>query len=71
MDTQGDTTMNPRVAFIAAQVAGERLAFKTIQLANKNMRLKMPHIEDMTRRYVKLYDDIEIAIDKIDGEDND
>jgi len=45
------------------QVAGERLAYKTLIMAGK--KLKMPSLSDMVERYAKLYDDMnDIVVDK-------
>ena len=59
-----------RTTFIITQVAGERLAYKTLNLTGK-AKLRLPSIEDMTRRYVKLYDDSIAALEKIDLESED
>jgi hypothetical protein len=56
-----------RTTFIITQIAGERLAYKTLNLTGK-AKLRLPSIIDMARRYAKLYDDSILALDKIDAE---
>lgn len=59
-----------REAFVIAQVSAERLIFKTLNLSGKS-KLRMPNTEDMTRRYMKLYDGVKVLIEEIDSEDLD
>ena len=57
-----------RETFVMTQVSAERLAYKTLSLTGKT-KLRTPNIEDMTRRYMKLYDDMQVIIGDIDSED--
>lgn len=58
-----------KTLFVTTQVCAERLVYKTLQLTGK--KLKMPNLEDMTRRYLTLYDDLGSTIEKIEEEDHD
>lgn len=66
---KGDKLMDTdlRATFVITQVAGERLAYKTLNLTGKT-KLRLPSIADMTRRHAKLYDDTILALNKIDTE---
>jgi hypothetical protein len=56
-----------RTTFIITQVAGERLAYKTLNLSGKT-KLRLPSVVDMTRRYAKLYDNAILALKEVDAE---
>ncbi len=57
--------------FVTTQVSAELLAVRTVSLAkgkrasNKNT----PNIEDLVRKYNKLYNKISTTIDEVDNED--
>jgi excinuclease UvrABC helicase subunit UvrB len=56
-----------RMTFLMTQIFAERLTYKTLNLTGKT-KLRMPSIKDMARRYVKLYNECELAIDEMDEE---
>ncbi len=57
-----------RTTFIITQVGAEKLAYKSLGLS-KNKTIRQPETEDLVRKYIKMYDEIEIMLEKIDGED--